>query len=93
MLNRITVQYMINTVQNTLDQQAAIESSLYCTIAERIHTRTLQRCQPGRNFRPGPQIFLFGPARPAINILQNLYNGLNFFFGGGELMKILLSTV
>ena len=35
-----------------------------------------------------------GPARPAINILQNLYNGLNFgfFLGGGELMKILIST-
>ena len=23
-----------------------------------------QRCQPGRNFRPGPQKFFFGPARP-----------------------------
>ena len=41
--------------------------------------------------RPGPQIFLFCPARPAINILQNLYNGLNYFFGGGD-MKISLST-
>ena len=25
---------------------------------------------------PAPQILLFGPARPEINILQNLYNGL-----------------
>ena len=38
-------------------------------------------------FRPGP-------ARPAINILQNLYNGLKNFVLGGEqkLFKILLST-
>ena len=43
--------------------------------------------------------FLAGPAncfcsaRPGINILQNLYNGLNIFLGRGQkLMKILLST-
>ena len=32
-----------------------------------------------------------GQARPKINILQNLYNGLNIG-GGQKLMKILLST-
>ena len=44
--------------------------------------------------RPGRQILLLGPARPGINILQNLYNGLNCFVGEGgqKLRKILLST-
>ena len=32
--------------------------------------------------QPGPQIVLFFPARPGINILQNLYNGLNFILLG-----------
>ena len=37
---------------------------------------------------------LFCSARPGINILQNLYNGLTIFCGGvgQKLMKILLST-
>ena len=49
--------------------------------------------QPHRNFRPGPQIVLFGLARSGINILQNLYNSLTIFCGEGvqKLMKILLS--
>ena len=32
----------------------------------------------GPKFPARPQIFLFVPARPGINILQNLYKGLNF---------------
>ena len=31
--------------------------------------------------RHGPQIVLFGPARLGINILLNLCNGLNIFWG------------
>ena len=30
------------------------------------------------------KLFLFGPARLGINILQNLYNGLNIFWEGGS---------
>ena len=50
---------------------------------------------------PAPPANLFCSARPGINVLQTLYNGLNFVFvwGGGRwrkghkpLMKILLST-
>ena len=38
-------------------------------------------------------MFLFGPARLGINILQNLYNGFKYIFKGEQkLMKILLST-
>ena len=40
----------------------------------------------------GPARKLFCSARPGINILQNLYNGLNMFWGGQKLMKILLIT-
>ena len=40
-----------------------------------------------------PSNCLFGPARLGINILQNLYNGLNIFLMGEQkLMKIFLST-
>ena len=41
--------------------------------------------------RIGPQIILVSPA---INILQNLYNGLKLLFGGGgtKTHEILLST-
>ena len=35
---------------------------------------------------------VFCSARPGINILQNLYNGLNIWGGEQKLMKILLST-
>ena len=34
-------------------------------------------------FPARPAIFLFGPALPGINILQNLYNGLTTFCGKG----------
>ena len=50
-------------------------------------------------FGQAPKYFVFGPARPKINVLQNLYNGLNFLLflrgwrkGHKPLMKILLST-
>ena len=55
----------------------------------------LFECQTGRTFRRGPQIVLFGPARPAINLLKYLYNGFKNLFvmgGGGKNMKILSST-
>ena len=38
---------------------------------------------------PAPPANLFCSARPGINVLQTLYNGLNFVFvwGGGEVAK------
>ena len=54
------------------------------TVIDEIYNRGVNRAEISGPARPANIFFRPGPARPAINILQNLYKGLKKIFGGWQ---------
>ena len=76
-LRLLTTQYLTDLyrIQFNVDQRICcfdcsprthINSN---TPVVQVPTSIDQKCQPGRNFRPGPQMFLFSPTRPGPKLI------------------------